>query len=346
MKKFLTSILFFLIPFGIMFTNYLLFFHKTDGNLSRVGKIVFEEEYRDQFQSDFNKTKLFFELTPEDVLNNSNVDILTLGDSFSALQNFGYQNYLASLSDLKVYNMNREYYPDGNQIQMAFSMENGNLLQSMNVKYLIIQVVENRFVEKGQKIKKSHKINSDYFDVRMTTDSVINSSNLEILKDVLRFSFYNFFYKFDNRGFISPVYKMKLDRPMFTTRNKELLFYKDDIENLKYLQPGLIEQLNNELNVLAEKLKKKGIALIVLPAPDKYDLYQDYILDNPLPENKFFEMYDKLEKKYIYIKSKEILSSYLESGKKDVYFADDTHWSPFASKVIAKDISQKINIEH
>lgn len=325
-----------------MLTNYLLFFHKTEGNLNRLGKIVFEKEYRDQFQSEFNKLKLYFELTPKDVQNNTDVGILTLGDSFSALQNFGYQNHLASLTDLKVYNMNREYYPDGNQIQMAFSMENGNLLQSMNVKYLILQVVENRFVEKGQNIKRDDTINANYFDEDMTKVTGSKESNLYILKDILRFSFYNFFYNFNYRGFVSPVYKMELDRPMFTTRDQEILFYENDIENLKYLKPGLVQELNNVLNFLAEKLKKKGISLIVLPAPDKYDLYQDYIVDNPLPKNNFFEIYDKLEKKYIYIKSKELLSSYLERGKKDVYFADDTHWSPFASKVIAKDIYKNI----
>ena len=42
------------------------------------------------------------------------------------------------------------------------------------------------------------------------------------------------------------------------------------------------------------------------------------------------------------IKIKKILSEQLEKGEKDIFYADDTHWSQKASEVIIKDESFKI----
>lgn len=46
---------------------------------------------------------------------------------------------------------------------------------------------------------------------------------------------------------------------------------------------------------------------------------------------------DKMPKKYLYVNSKQILSDAIIK-QKDVYFYDDTHWSPWASKLIANEI--------
>jgi len=45
----------------------------------------------------------------------------------------------------------------------------------------------------------------------------------------------------------------------------------------------------------------------------------------------------KFNKKYIWIESKEVISSNINQ-KKDLYFYDDTHWSPWSSKIIADEI--------
>jgi hypothetical protein len=46
-------------------------------------------------------------------------------------------------------------------------------------------------------------------------------------------------------------------------------------------------------------------------------------------------------KDYIYIDAKEILVSKIKN-EQDIYFYDDTHWSPVASKIIADNIKSEI----
>lgn len=99
------------------------------------------------------------------------------------------------------------------------------------------------------------------------------------------------------------------------------------------------------MNLLSKRLKEREIRLIVLPAPDKYDLYSDFIENNPFPKNKFFDYLRQLEKEYIFIDSKALLLEHINTGMQDVYFADDTHWSPIASKIIAKKIYEELHYE-
>ncbi len=100
--------------------------------------------------------------------------------------------------------------------------------------------------------------------------------------------------------------------------------------------------LNKELNDLSNKLKEKGVKLIVLPSPDKYDFYYDNIVDyKEYPKPLFFDHLDKMPKDYLYVNSKQILRDEMKN-KKDIYFYDDTHWSPWASQIIAKELAEII----
>jgi alpha-N-acetylglucosamine transferase len=48
-----------------------------------------------------------------------------------------------------------------------------------------------------------------------------------------------------------------------------------------------------------------------------------------------------MEKNYIFLDSKEILRREIDKIK-DIYFYDDTHWTPKASKLIAEEIEKNI----
>ena len=52
---------------------------------------------------------------------------------------------------------------------------------------------------------------------------------------------------------------------------------------------------------------------------------------------------NEVSKKYIYINSKEVLAKHLEAGEKDIYFVDDTHWSPYGAKIVAEEILKELN---
>jgi hypothetical protein len=79
-----------------------------------------------------------------------------------------------------------------------------------------------------------------------------------------------------------------------------------------------------------------------LISPDKYDLYYDFVVDKKeLPKPVFFDNFKPLKKEYIFIESKAILYNYVKK-QKDLYYYDDTHWSPVASKIIANNIKKQI----
>jgi hypothetical protein len=84
----------------------------------------------------------------------------------------------------------------------------------------------------------------------------------------------------------------------------------------------------------------------VLPAPDKYSIYYKYIVSKDKYEKPlFFQHLEKEIKDYIYIESDKILKNAIENDN-DIYFFDDSHWSPKAAKIVASDILKEIQVDH
>ncbi len=360
-SRFITKIFFSLMPLLFLAINF-LFFEKSDGDLNRIGKISIEKDYRKIFEKEFNREVKYSNILDIDLGKEKTFDILTIGDSFSQQGNYGYQNYLSFMS-LNVVNMDMNS-TNGmvylNPIQSAFQIANGDMLDKLKVKYIVLQSVERTIVMRGQNIDRSKVITlKKMYGEKTTPNYGLISTIKELRKDIrglnndisnlkykltdLRDYFLNnILYSFDKKAYNSMVYKMKLSQKMFSTKNNELLFIYEDITNLKYNEMTLINTLNNEFNALSKKLESKGVKLIVLPSPDKYDIYYPFILNNDIPENMFFDYFNEEKKDYIYINSKEILAKHINNGEKDIYFGDDTHWSPLAAEIIAKEIYRVI----
>ncbi len=165
--------------------------------------------------------------------------------------------------------------------------------------------------------------------------SFINQGNLDCL-------LYNFLRIFSPNGYFLRTYLVDLSESLFSVENdKKLLFYHHDIAKIANSNDMTISALNKNLNTLAEILKKKNIRLYFMPAVDKYDLYSDYIVNNRYPKSIFFEKLRLLPKKYTFIDSKRILAREVSKGEKDIFYADDTHWSWKASKRIFEEVRFK-----
>jgi hypothetical protein len=130
-----------------------------------------------------------------------------------------------------------------------------------------------------------------------------------------------------------------LRESLFSVKNdRKLLFYDHDIAKIANSNDRTISSLNGNLNTLAEILKSKNMQLYFMPVVDKYDLYADYIVDNRYPKSIFFEKLRTLPKKYTLIDTKKILAQEVSKGEKDIFYADDTHWSWKASKKIFEEV--------
>ncbi|MBF0502331.1 MAG: hypothetical protein HQM09_19480 [Candidatus Riflebacteria bacterium] len=167
---------------------------------------------------------------------------------------------------------------------------------------------------------------------------------LELFQDIIYYSLYNILYHFDEKAYFSKVYKVNLTKKLFSTQKNELLFYFADIDRIGFTTRNNVSVLNQELNILSRKIQDKGGKLIVLPCPDKYEVYCKYIANNILPKNNFFEFMDELQKEFVYIDTRKLLLEQIDNGKKDIYFADDTHWSPISAKLVANEIFKELSI--
>jgi len=159
---------------------------------------------------------------------------------------------------------------------------------------------------------------------------MINSGNY-------KFILYGLLRHFNEKAYFSQCYTFKLNKDMFSVKNKDmLLVYDGDIKNSKNNQAIIASRVNQNLNNLQNKLDKYRVKLIFMPAPDKYTVYYNYLASKKYPRSLFFDEIAKLDKKYIFVNTKQILQNELNKNQKDTYFADDTHWSFKASETIVK----------
>ncbi|WP_337965712.1 hypothetical protein [uncultured Flavobacterium sp.] len=340
MRKFIFKTLLFTLPFLALYSFTYLFYSTAESpDLLRLGYIPnIYKSYREVF--DFDKAKKFELLSKS---SNRKFEILTIGDSFSEQNVIGYKNELAN--DFTVLHVDR--FISHNQIQTLMNLVKGDFFDKYKIKYVVLQNVERYIIDNSEEIDPNCTLTTNDIDTLV--------ANHKAKEEVFKYGFFSratlkfplssakFFLK---NNYISNevVYNVQLNtKSLFSNNSDKLLFYFQDLAKVE--KNNLVENsknLNDILNTISEKLQQKNVKLIVLPSPDKYDLYYDYILDKKnFTKPLFFDNFKKLKKDYIYIDSKEILSEKMKT-EKDIYFFDDTHWSPVSSKLIANEIKNSI----
>jgi hypothetical protein len=319
------------------FTRDILTFDRHySGDLGRLGYIVGSNTYR---KPERTLPRVHIENTE---YHGQHVDVVTIGDSFSNLHLNGrdplYQDWIASLHNLDVLNV--QPIPGMSVFETAVILMNSGYLDKVKPRYLILERVEREcigfpyqkldFSRSGDipGIEQYYRVASSRFNP--PTIGFVNTGNFKFLRNSL-------LYRFSDHAFISQVYVRDLTEPMFTVKDaRRLLFFKDDVLHLKYVTDGAIGQFNDDLNTLADRLASHGIRLYFLPAADKYNIYSDYIVNNPYPKSRFFEVLRTLPKRYVFVDTKALLEEDVRKGEKDIYYADDTHWSWKAVKIIVE----------
>ncbi len=277
---------------------------------------------------------------------NETVDVITIGDSFSngATQgkNTFYQDYIATHNNYKVLNI-----LPGARVDIVgdlIKLNDSGLLDKLKPKIIIIESVERyclgRFaididfnidVDKKQFFKRLNN-QKNIFVMKDKTINFINNLNVKALISNIKF-------KIDKYKKYDTFTIAKLEKNFFTSKDKNsLLFYNEDLQNINSTTELKVIKLNDNINKLADIVAKKNIDLYFMPVVDKYNLYCDYIIDNPYPKSTFFELLRELPKKYKFIDTKKILKEEIENGVQDLYYSDDTHWSYKASEAVVKKV--------
>ena len=350
MQQFFSKILIFLIPLFLAIGIKEMLFERSGGDLSRIGVISVSADYRDIFKEAFNKKKAYTNFSENIVEEDTTkARVLIIGDSFSRQKNYGYRNFLAVNPDISV--VYYDFLKEGdNPISILNHLSNGDFFEHNNFDYVVLGSVERSVVQRAQIDLTSDTLNVDDINQLMAKNVRTIQRKHEVTEEIKDFYtnlilyFQNeLLYRLDDNAFQSKVYQLELKNSKFTHKRNILIYANDMLNALSNSSPKSIMHLNQQLNTISQKLSTKGVDLIFLPAADKFDFYYDEILGNEkYAKPTFFESMNSLNKNFRYLDSKGILSPLLEKGVKDIYFYDDTHWSPIAAEEIAKELERMI----
>lgn len=340
MRKFILKCLFTIFPFmviiyayGFYVNFYLIDKIKGGGDLGALGYF-----YIDKGQTNLgtilseNKVDTYY-----DKIQNK-YRIMTIGDSFSQQGFAGYQNYLAAKLGERILN-----YPDPrgegySSEDIALYLLNNDIYAKLGCKIVIIETVEREFVQHILSFRDITHINYTLENEGDNNKKNASTKKADYLMETFKYFKYHL-YKSKR-----PVKDVQLNTDCFSVPpHNTLYFYGDDLWKL-----SITNEENNEildkLNYLHSRFQEKGIRLYYMIAPDKYDVYQPYIIDNPYPPKTVI---DQLEESNInqlewVINPRNKFREIISGGVKDFYHIDDTHWTNKASEKVGNIIANKI----
>ena len=344
MRKFLINISYTVLPVWLFFVGmavYLWITNDNSGDLMRLGLINSGPEYTDSIRSGLLPDVYYSGQESDSLLRQDTCDVLVIGDSFSHGGGVGkqgdYVNYLAHESGRKVVVFTPESPTLSSPMQIAYDVLNLGCIDSTHVKNLVVQEVERYLVDRHSGFVTTHTSFPRVERKQQPSSPAPKSAPSPLLR-VKDFLFYHLLGA-------NPIFTVHLSRPVFGgMQPDELYFYREDVELGFDVAPERRERIIDCYRHVIDAARQRGVNLILLIASDKYDLYQDYIIDNPYPPKTLNEdlqqwMASDLDH---FVFSKQVLLPYVEQGVKDVYLFNDTHWSPSSSRLIADEIIKKL----
>ena len=338
MKKFLIKLSYTVLPVFVILLGLIIYVSlyvvpKATGDLGHLALIEMDDEYGKSFVSRGVKVMAYTTVNTTDELKAIHVNVLTVGDSFSQLGVDGYQNYMAA-EGLTVANTKRNLYD--NPILYAYNILDGGIVDSTNIDVMIVEVGERDFLAKiddfsVDKIEKP--------DLEVPTDDADEGSNANEWS-FLRARDYVIY----RLGIRRPVYMATLNQDYFDSKDpRKLYFYYADLEEMSVGEP-LKHKIKEVFDLMLNLANEKGIDFLLMIPVDKYDLYQDHIVDNPYPHPKTIneDVREILGDTANLILCKYYLKPMLEKGEKDVFLFDDSHWSYKSAKVVGEELGRRV----
>ena len=304
-------------PFLLLLMAWLYYSSISDditGDLGRLGQIVFSREYRMQEQFlkesvpliDWCDTSCF-----------STSDIVFIGDSYSKLI---YPDLVSSITQRK----SAKFFTDN----IESPEETFVTLCNSGVKMPKVVVVESG--ERGIVPRLC------YLSFSSTVEPQVSLSRSKPKQT--DFSTYYKNQIFNNHAVLS----IPLRDSLFTCPGKEnqLYFYQDD---LRFPDEEQIQTAIEKLDSLFMFARDRNICLFYVVAADKYDVYQEFAANNEYPEKNLLDRFAEYEANPFYVNTKHVLLENVREGVKDVYYADDTHWSPIGCRIVAEYVAAQMD---
>jgi hypothetical protein len=333
MKQFLIKISYTVLPFLFLFYAIAVYYkfcilpHES-GDLGRLGKITFGKDYVQAIESHY-LTDIMVDNFNGEICNT--YDIITIGDSFSQQGVSGYQNYLAHYQNERILNI--ECLKGKGPEQTALILLNSGFFTLFPPKIVIVESVERAFVNRLLSLNFSTQYSIDEILKQYQKNTIIDDKK-DLLYETI--NYLRICLNYNNS-----VRKVKLAQSLFSVYNSDLYFLKDDLlrTNINDDDLNIIYKAIDSMN---QQFTSKGIEVIYIIAADKYDVYTPFIAERTYPINKTLNYFNLPDSSYI-INTKLLLQPLVKNEIRDVYLANDTHWSYIASKTLAEKLMQMIN---
>ena len=337
MRKFLIKISYTLLPLWLLAVAAVTWFSlfvcpRASGDIGRLQLIPFGNEYDSALAKNYIPQMLFSTVYDLSELNNVHADVITVGTSFSERGRDGYQNYLAQ-HGLNVVNCERHMY--FNPITFAYEIMNLGIIDSTNAQVLIVECGERGVDEFMYGFEPKSSLQLVRADKKKLTTKTPNQWSLARFRDYVIY-----------RTAIKepPIIDVMLDGDYFSYPGDErhLYIYRDDLKLMSFVNSHE-PKIKQTWQALLDKASEKGLRLLFLVPVDKYDLYQDHIVDNPFPPKTVNDDIKRvLGHESNVIVSRDYLQPLVDRGEKDVYLFNDTHWSYKAAQTVADEIYRRI----
>ncbi|MDE6283094.1 MAG: hypothetical protein K2L97_03790 [Muribaculaceae bacterium] len=328
------------IPLGILLgvICYFYFFLRPQmvGDLGELGKIIFDRAYTERMYQPVLSNDMPLLYAPGDTLQS----VVTVGDSFTQQRPNGYQSFLSEIIAQPITNISIKR---GTTPEQALSdMINSGFFDGQSqVEWVILETVERELVDRWLMLDTTSTVKQ--FAIEVNPPSAGDGG--------------------DSRGFAgrifkqgidwlkivsgleeSPVKSVRLSRDCFTEPGKEdmLYFYVSDLGRLSVTDKELAE-VTKRIESMRHRLALRGIKMLFMVAPDKYELYQHLAVDNPHPVRQLGQQLLQLDSLGYVVNPLPELTRMTDAGEQDIFMADDSHWSPKASSTAARLIVAKMH---
>lgn len=341
MKKFLIKISYTVLPVWLFFVGlaiYVWAINDNSGDLMRLGLIDSGPEYTDSIAALALPEIYYNEIDSCEQLKRDTCDVLVVGDSFSRGGGIGkygnYVNYVTHDGAKRV----TVFTPDkaASPVQVAYDALNLGLIDSTHITNLIVQEGERYLLD-----RHTHFVTTNSYIPIVPDVPAQGGGPQQAASPLLRVKDFLFYHLMG----ANPIYTVELDRDMFASSDpRKLYFYFEDVEMGFDITDEQQRQIVACFDSLMAKAEKRGVNIVFVIACDKYDIYQDFIVDNPYPRKTLVDDVERWMAPHQdhFVFAKRVLHPLLEQGVKDVFLYNDTHWSPASSRVVAAEVLKKL----
>lgn len=326
MRRFIVRIVLALLPCLLLYVYYLLAINdnKPKGDLSRMSYVEFDYEKPRPAPTDTLGVCQY--MTKTELMNSNEKGIVVFGDSFSIEEAENYwEEYLGGYMGCTIRSVS---YVGVNSFATYLSMLQND--PECLPDTVVVEIIERNLVPFLCEI-------SDNFEkpIQMDPETIRNTQERLRAKQQTVGGFYKTrFLKLSQQCLTVP-----LKDSLFSDYPTTLFFYYDDTtRSSEIMQAQAVENLIRLDSLSCEK----GIHFYVLAIPNKLTIYKRYISNDKYFSQNSIENLSLFDGVTCLVNPEPALRELTDSGVKDVFLPDDTHFSSVAGKMVARYLADNM----